>query len=292
MIALVASALVLSAPAPGCADALAELELAPDALAERAPAIASRAALAGPAQALEREARELSGAGAADRPRLADRFAASLRSHCRLAGEPRSRARVAAADREALQRILSQPRFARARLGQGVLGRWLSQLWDWILELLGSGEAERYASGGRTAFFAAVAAAALALGARALGRRAARRRASPPPAPEVELQPPPPTAPEAALAAGDPAGAVRGAFLLALGALERAGALPTGRALTNAEMARRLDVRAPAAAADFSGLARSFDRAVYGGARPAPEEATSCVAAARRLAAAFPGGAP
>jgi hypothetical protein len=292
VIAAVAALLLLAAPPPGCAEALAARSLPPDALAERALELAARAAAGGPARGLEREAGELAAAGAGDRPALAARFAAALESHCRLRQEPRGRVRVAPGDREELERILSQPRFARARLDQGILGRWISQAWEWLLGLLGTGEAERYASGGRTAFFAAVAAAAVLLGARALSRRARRRRAPPPAEPEVEPPRPPAPAPEAALAGGDPTGAVRAAFLLALEALEHAGALPAGRALTNAEMARRLEAQASEAAADFTGLARAFDRAVYGGARPAPSEAASCVAAARRFAAAVAGRGP
>lgn len=287
-----AAALLLAAPPPGCAEALGAASLPPDSLADRALELAAGAAAGGPARGLEREARELAAARAADRPALAARFAAALEAHCRLAQEPRARPRVDTADREALERILSQPRFARARADQGILGRWISQAWDWLLGLLGTGEAERYASGGRTAFFAAVAAAAAWIGLRALARRAARRRSAPAPAPELEPPPAPAPEPEAALAGGDATGAVRAALLLALGALERAGALPPGRALTNAEMARRLGAQEPAAAADFAGLARAFDRAVYGAAPPAPAEAASCVAAARRLATAVAGRAP
>jgi hypothetical protein len=197
---------------------------------------------------------------------------------------------VGPGDRAELERILGQPRFARARLEQGLLARWLARAWAWIAELLGTEEAERYASGGRTAFFALVAAAALLLGARSLRRR--RARASRRPEPQPVLEPPPPAGAslDAALAGGDPVGAVRAAFLLALASLERAGALPGGRALTNREMAGRLEEGAPAAAVDFARLARAFDRAVYGGERPGAEEVASCAAAARRLAAAGAGG--
>jgi hypothetical protein len=291
VIALAAAALLLAAPSPGCAQARAAAGLAPEALAEQALELCSRAAAGGPGRGLERAARELADAAPAERPQLGARFRAALEAHCRLAESPRSASRVGAAEREELARILSQPRFARARLDRSFPARWLARLWSWLLDLLGTGEAEKYASGGRTAFFAAVATAGALLAARALRRRAARRRLPRPGEPRVE----PPRAAatlEDAPADGDPVERVRAALLLALGTLERAGALPEGRALTNREMARRLATTAPAASAQFARLAGAFDRAVYGGARPEPGEAAACVAAARDLALALAGDLP
>jgi hypothetical protein len=196
--------------------------------------------------------------------------------------------RATAAERRVLSRILEEPRFRPVR-GEAVpLLLWLERLWDWLVERLGTTEAEAWATGGRALFFAAVAAAAAALGLTALrGRlRRSRRRAPARATPEA----PPPEAPEEALRGDDPAEAVRAAFLLALGALERSRALPPGRALTNREMAARVAETAPAAAEDFARLAAALDRLLYGGGRPQANEARACVSAARRAAAAAAGG--
>jgi hypothetical protein len=81
---------------------------------------------------------------------------------------------------------------------------------------------------------------------------------------------------------------VRHAFLAAVAALEAAGRLPPGRALTNAEMVRWLAAPGPGApagalAGELSLLAGIFDRTVYGVRPVAREEAVSSLASARRI---------
>jgi len=94
---------------------------------------------------------------------------------------------------------------------------------------------------------------------------------------------------EDALGRGEHAGAVREAMLAALGALERAGRIPRGRALTNAELVRAVGARDGALAALLAAVARPFDGAIYGGRTPGGAEAREAVDGARRLDAAVRG---
>jgi hypothetical protein len=197
-----------------------------------------------------------------------------------------------AADREALRQVYARPELRRARADTAGFRRLLAGLWGRIVALLGTTEAERYASVGRTVFLASAMVAALAaLGA--LRRRRGARAARPAAAGPVEAALPPPdrsaAAAEAALARGDLAGAVRSAFLSALAALEEAGRLPRDRTLTNRELASRLAADAPVAR-DFGALGRAFDDAIYGGAPVDAPSARASVELARRIRAG--GGGP
>ncbi|MGC3997261.1 MAG: DUF4129 domain-containing protein [Anaeromyxobacter sp.] len=248
------------------------------ALAGRAQAIVRRleARGAGPAGALQEAAR---GAGA---PGALVAFRAALERHCGLAAAPRL-ARATPEQRAALQALLAGPDYRAARADARALRRLLLDAWARLLELLGTSEAERYASFGRAlALLAAAAAAALAVAVARRRRRlqpAARRQPPPAPAPL-----PPPDASlgeaEAALARGDGREAVRRAFLAALAALERSGAVPRGRARTN----RELVAGEGPALAELAPLASLFDRVVYGQRPTAPAEAREAVVAARRIA--------
>jgi hypothetical protein len=163
-----------------------------------------------------------------------------------------------------------------------------------MLDLLGSAEAERYASVGRTVFVLAVLSTAVAALAAARRRRgpgpdqtvAEGRALAPLPAPDrsAELA-------EAALARGDPTGAVRHAFLATLAALEDSGRLPRDRALTNRELATRIGGAAGELAGEFVALARTFDGAIYGQQPIAPTVARDAVATALRIRAALGGRA-
>jgi hypothetical protein len=190
--------------------------------------------------------------------------------------------RATEADRAALAEVLSRPEFRDRALDGSALRRLLTDLWDRLLEALGTAEAERYASLGRAVFLLAVAAAALLLW------RAARRRRAAPGAPAAASRPaalarrgalPGSEAAAAALARGDLATAVRQAYAAAAAAL---GARATaGDALTGPELAAR------SGDAGFHALALLHDRTVFG-RRPVSEpEARRAVEVARRLA---PGG--
>lgn len=281
---------LLLAAAPGCPAALAGAAGDPAALAREAPpllAALERAGAGGPTGALRRAAlaaaQEPEGdRGAAGRAGLA--FRAALERHCALAAAPRLPA-ATEADRAALEAVLARPEFRRARLDPAALRRTLLAAWAAVLDLLGSTEAERYASLGRAVLLGA-AAAALLVAAAGLRRRARRDREAEAPSPAGSRLPLPDASAaraEAALARDDRRQAVRLAFLAALAALEEAGRLPRGRALTNAEMVRRLGAGTAPLAGELSLLARTFDRAVYG-ARPVErEEAVSSLARARRI---------
>jgi hypothetical protein len=189
-------------------------------------------------------------------------------------------------ERRVLDEIYARPELARARADAGGLRRLLAELWAAILERLGSTEAERWASLGRTVYIAA-ALAALVAALAALGRRRARARgraaaepivAEPLPAPDRSA-----AAAEASLAAGDWAGAVRHGFLSALAALEEAGRLPRARDLTNGELARRLGEAAPRA--DFEALGLRLDAALYGDRRPGEPDAREALERSARLRA-------
>lgn len=196
------------------------------------------------------------------------------------------------ADRAALRAVYERPELRRARADTAGFRRLLSGLWGRLLELLGSTEAERYASVGRTAFLVAgLAAAAAGLAALRRRRPAGPRARAGAEAERATLPPPDRSAAlaAAALAAGNPTGAVRHAFLSALAALELGGLLPRDRTLTNRELAGRL--AGGALAAEFDALGRLFDGAVYGGAPVGEEQARAGLAAAGRLRAAAGGGA-
>lgn len=190
-----------------------------------------------------------------------------------------------AAERALLDDILARPEYRHAAADPRVLRRALAALWERLLELLGTEEAGRYAEVGRALYLGA-AAAALLLVAIALRRRRARpaprARAAPSSAPPAPAAPPDGSlaAARAALARGDAREAVRLALLASLGALERAGRIPRGRALTSAELVAR------AGAAELAPIAAAFDRAVYGGRPLAPAEATAAVDGAARIAGA------
>ncbi len=185
------------------------------------------------------------------------------------------------ADRAALAEVLARPEFRDRQLDGLALRRWLGDLWDRLVEALGTAEAEKYASLGRLIYFLALA-AALLLTWRALRRRRARRAGLTPgaavPAPTARHRPAGPSAGSAAAAleAGDLRAAVRGAFAAAAAALGRRwpGA---AEALTGAELSAR------AGDPGFTALAVLHDRAVFGRRPPALEEARAAVEVARRL---------
>jgi hypothetical protein len=295
--ALVALAL---AAAPGCPEALAGAAAAPaDALGERAPALVERlekVGAGGPTTALAAAARALAAAGASPPARelAAASFRGALSRHCALAALPAPPA-ASPADREALAAILARPELSRARSDPYALRRALERLWGWFVGLLGTEEAERYASLGR-ALFLGVAAGAAVLAAAALRRRRQERKvaAEPRGAGRADARVAPDASAaraEEALRSGDGRGAVRYALLAALGALERAGRVPRGRALTNGEVVVAVSVASPTLSSDLALLARAFDRAVYGGQAVAAGEARGAVEASRRIAA-LAGGAP
>jgi hypothetical protein len=276
--------LVVLGTAPGCPAALSEAA----ALAAGAPgardatAIVERLAIAGaggPVGALE-------WAAAGGDP---ERFRAALARHCALSALPAG-AGATDADHEALREILRGPEFRRASADPRALRELLLGLWARLLELLSSSTAGRYAEVGRALFLGAAAIAAI-LAAGALRRRRAAVGARDPSAepPGAGAVPDDPEAAarrgEAALACGDAREAVREALLCAIGALERGGSIPRGRALTNQELVEVVGGR------DLSFLTTLFDRAVYG-ARPIPlPDARAAVERARRIAARV-GGAP
>jgi hypothetical protein len=274
-------ALVLAA-APGCPAALAAAAAPAEDLASRAPALVEaldQSGAGGPTAALAASARAAAAAAPAARDAAVAAFRGALARHCALANLPAA-PEASAADRAALTEILARPELAQARSDPYALWRALLRLWDRIVELLGTEEAERYASLGR-ALFLGVAAAALVLVLAGLRRRSRERGTAARPAGPARALPEADESAaraEEALRSGDGRGAVRYALLAALGALERAGAVPRGRTLTNDE------VVAIATSADLAALAGAFDRAVYGGMPVAPEEARTAVERARRIA--------
>lgn len=296
MTALLALALLA---APGCPAALAAAAgiESPRDLGAQAPALVAllvERGAGGPAAALGSEAdafAEAALAGEGDLAALAERFRARLARHCALAAERPAGTALRPGDRLVLDQILARPEFRRARADPGALGRWLADLWRRVLELLGTEEAGRYATGGRTAFFAAVALALAAGLAWAVRRRRAGEPGQRRPVPAAATALPPPDRSEAlaraALAAGRQAEAVRHAFLALLGTLERQGRLPRGRALTNRELAGHLAAAGPrlpgALAPGFAELALRFDRTVYGGAPVSAGEAAAYLDRAREL---------
>jgi hypothetical protein len=217
-----------------------------------------------------------------DRAAAGARFRAALLHHCALASQaalpapdPGHRARAA--------EILDRPEFRAARADPEAFRRWLLDLWQRVLALLETGEAQRYAAFSRAVFLTAAAGAAL------LGLLALRRRRRWPAAPvaEPETAAPPPDVrldrAEAAAARGEAARAIRLAFLAALGALERRGVVPPGRALTNRELVEQLPATEPARIDALRTISRLFDRTVYGGLPAGGAEAAAALAAARTL---------
>jgi hypothetical protein len=302
VIALLAVAL---AAAPGCPGALAAVQ-APDAdVAGRAAALADELEAAGarPTGALAAAARALADAEPGHaQEEAAAAFRGALARHCALAAAP-ALPLATAQDRAALAEVLARPELSQVRLDPWALRRALVRAWDWLVELLGTTEAERYASLGRALLLGA-AAAALVLGVAALRRRRERARGRRPGggregAREVELAPDASAArAEEALRRGDGREAVRLALLAALGALERTGRVPRGRALTNEELVRiaststsTATATATSPAGDLALLARAFDRAVYGGLPVTADDARGAVERARRVAAAAEGAA-
>jgi hypothetical protein len=288
---------LLLAAAPGCPAALARTAAEPDpaALARAATAIVAaleREGAGGPTGALRRAALEGAQSAEAGREaaaRAGASFRAALEGHCALAAAPRLPP-ATGAERAALDSVLARPEFRRARLDPAALRRALLAAWTAVLDLLGTAEAERYASLGRAVLLGA-AAAALLVAAAGLRRRGGRAREAPAPPPEALTLPRPEasvSSAEAALARDDRRGAVRDAFLATLAALEQAGRIPRGRALTNAEVVRRVGAPGAAAPAPLAGelalLAGTFDRAVYGARAVERAEAVSSLARARRIA--------
>lgn len=186
------------------------------------------------------------------------------------------------ADRTALAEVLARPEFRDRRYDGLALRRWLGELWDRLVESLGTAEAERYATLGRLIYFLGLA-VALLLAWRALRRRQARGSGSAPVAGTAVIggvARPSSTSAEAAalaLARGDLHGAVRHAFTAATAALGRRWAGTPIASLTGTELSAR--ARDPG----FSALAALHERAVFGRHPPAPEEARAAVAVARRF---------
>jgi hypothetical protein len=285
------------AAAPGCPAALAEAAALPpdDLAAEARPLVRwlESAGGAGPFDALHRAAAALEHApDPSDRERASAAFRSAVARHCALAGAaaiPGATAR----DRAELAAVLARPELAPAR-DPFALRRLLRRLWERIVELLGTSEAERYASAGRAVFLAAAAAAAV-LALAALRRRRVESSTARPAAflalarrgPDASA-----ASAEEALRRGDAREAVRQAFLAALAALERAGRVPPGRALTNGEIVAMIatSTSTPTMAEDVATLARAFDRAVYGGLPVAADAAAAAVRRARSIAAGAGGG--
>lgn len=185
------------------------------------------------------------------------------------------------ADRAALAEVLARPEFRDRAVDASALRRLLDDLWERLLEALGTAEAERYASLGRAVFLAAVAVAAL-LAWRALARRrpAGRAVGAPERRPETTLRPAAPGAgaAEAALSRGELAAAVRLAYAAAAAVVGARAS--SADALTGPELAAR------AGDEGFRGLARLHDRTVFGRRPPSEPEARRAVEVARRLAPA------
>lgn len=277
------------AAAPGCptalagAGALADPELAGEAAALVQALEASGAG--GPVEALREEAAVARDADASSRGPAGARFRAALLRQCALA----SQAALPAAspdDRARAAEILERPEFRLARADPEAIRRWVLGVWQRILDLLETGEAQRYAAFSRALFLLAVVAAAL-LGLLALRRPSSARQTAPPRRPDAGL-----AATDARLdgaedaaARGEDARAVRLALLAALAALERAGSVPPGRALTNQELAEQLRDGEPARFEALRTLARLFDRTVYGGLPAGPSDAAVALGAARTLGA-------
>jgi hypothetical protein len=190
--------------------------------------------------------------------------------------------RATEADRAALTEVLSRPEFHRPEALPSALRRLLVDLWDRLVEGLGTAEAERYASLGRTIFFVAAAVACL-LAWRALRRRQARPARRPGTTADQAATP----AREAVgaetavalLRRGELAGAVRSAFQAAVGAGAR-GEVAATLGLTGRELAER------SGDGGFRELAWLHERTVFGRRPVAPDEAARAVEVAVRLCGA------
>jgi hypothetical protein len=287
--ALLALHLAAQAAAPGCPAALQEASALPDSdLAVGAATVVERLAArgaGGPTAALGAEALRGASSPGADRARAGVRFRAALARHCALAGQPPLPA-AGPAERALAAEILDRPEFRRARLDPDALRRRLRALWDSLLSLLETGQAQRYAAFSRTVFLGAVAAAAL-LAVLALRRPLRARRAPSPESPAFGAGPPDArlSAAEAAAAAGQAGLAIRLAFLAALGALEREGLVPPGRTLTSLELLEHVDRSAPARTGALAALTRAFDEVFYGGRAAGAAQADAALRAARALGA-------
>jgi hypothetical protein len=279
-----AAALAAPGVAPGCPGALAAMEAMSDAALPRAaPAILARLE-ADPALAPAAALREAADALRAEGVPGASRFRAALATHCALAGRP-ALPTASPGERALLAAVLADPAYRRARLDPGALRRRLLALWAWVLDALGTAQAERYADLGRTLFLAAAAFGLAALAWAARRRIAAAPRGAPAPsppgrAPDADLGPA-----EAAAARGDGAGAIRLALRAALGALERDGVAPPFQALTNGELVARVRAARHPGDAELGALVAAFDRAVYGARAVSAGDARAALEAARRLGA-------
>jgi hypothetical protein len=265
-------ALALAA-APGCPAVLAEAASLDDGrLAAEGPRLVEALAAAGdgPVEALRLTLRD--GAPASG-------LRAALHRHCALARAPALPPDPR--DAAALRAILARPEYRRAA-DPLAIRRALLALRDRVLELLGSAEAGRYAGVGRTLYLAA-AATALGLLAGAALRRRARSRPAAAPSRRAEVGDAGERVAdaEAALGRGDARETVRLALLAAVAALERAGSVPRGRALTNGELVRAL--AGPGDRAELAALAALFDRTFYGDRPAALEDARDAIARARRV---------
>ena len=162
----------------------------------------------------------------------------------------------------------------------------LKELFQRLLALLDTPQAERYAGFSRAVFLLATAAAAF-LFLLFLRRGHPSRPAHLPPPAEVreEAQDKGLEGARAAAARGDGREAVRLSLLAALAALERAGKIPLGRALTNLELVRLLSKPGEAGAQPLAVLTHLFDRAIYGGRPTFDAEAKAALEAAKALCA-------
>jgi hypothetical protein len=277
--------------APGCPAALDRAGALVDAeLAAVAPSLVATLGPQDPQRigAVLDEAELAVAADPAARAAAGARFRVALSRHCALAAQ----ARLPAAGPEARARaeaILDRPEFRSARTDREAVLRRLLALWQRILDLLETGQAQQYASVSRALFLAAVALAA-ALGAMALLRRRAARPSRPADAPaahapaaDARLD-----AAEAAAARGEATVAVRLALLAALASLEREGSVPPGRYFTNRELLLLLGSATPERQRAARTLSRLFDRAVYGGLPTGPAEAEAAISAARALGTEAP----
>lgn len=279
-------ALLLEA-ADGCTEAtLAANSLSAEALARQAPALVERLAAEGaPADALLSDLSRARGLEGPAQSAAVARLRASLLRHCALAERPRF-ARKTEAERMLAAEILERPEFRGARADPMRVREKLKQLFQRLLALLDTPEAERYAGFGRAVFLLAASAAAF-LFLLSLRRGRPSRPGLPPPLAEARE-----AAPDkglenarAAAARGDGRETVRLSLLAALAALERAGKIPLGRALTNRELVRLLSKPGGADAQPLAVLTHLFDRAIYGGRPTLDAEAKTALEAAKALCA-------
>jgi hypothetical protein len=188
------------------------------------------------------------------------------------------------ADRAALAEVLARPEFHPPGGGAAALRQLLLDLWNALLERLGTAEAGQVASLGRLVFFGAVG-VALLLAWRAVRRRARRApRPAGPPVAAAEADRSGGAADGAAsaaerLARGDLTGAVRAAFAAAAAGLTARGLAPQGAALTGRELA------ALARDEGFDRLAVLHERTLFGRRPVSRQEALGALETARRIQA-------